>query len=298
MQRQKSEGRWLAALLLLWPLLACALAKQTPMPALTNEQLAFEIQTATPTILALAGAPTDTPEPTLTPTPTLTATVAVTDTTEAATPPPAPTSPPQPEVAVQAAPPADTPTPAPAAPTAAPISGGAWDFEDGFSPWPNPYGDRCPGSGLANGWAAFTSRDQYGSSCMNQTTWKGNVNSGTSAQEITFAYVGVQGGVFKSVPVTPGHRYSIEAWMKREFSPAKLEVSLGLDLTGGADWQAASVQWFPWDEDKDDAWAKTEETVTATGSTMTIFIKGSHPYPEPGGTLRLDYITITDLGPG
>lgn len=290
----KNWPKQLLVLLPVWLLLACALAKQTPMPAPTIEQLAFEIQTATPTILALAGAPTDTPEPTLTSTPTLTVTAAATATTETPTPPPAPTSPPEPEAAA----PADTPTSAPAAPTSAPISGGAWDFEDGFSPWPNPYGDRCPGSGLANGWAAFTSRDQYGSSCMNQTTWKGNVNSGTSAQEITFAYVGVQGGVFKSTSTTPGHRYSVEAWMKREFSPAKLEVSLGIDLTGGTDWQAASVQWFPWDEDKDDAWAKTEETVTATGPSMTIFIKGFHPYPEPGGTLRLDSITITDLGPG
>jgi hypothetical protein len=132
---------------------------------------------------------------------------------------------------------------------------------------------------------------------MNQTTWKGNVNSGTSAQEITFAYVGVQAGIFKSVPTVPGHRYSVEAFMKREFSPAKLEVALGVDVSGGVDWQAATVQWFPWDEDKDDAWAKTEQTLTAIGESLTVFIKGAHPYPEPGGTLRLDSISISDLGP-
>lgn len=293
-----------AALLLFLPLLACGLAKQTPQPAPTLEQLAFDIQTATPTftpVLGLSGAPTDTPDPnatpTLTATLTLTTTLTPTTTQEAAPPAPPPTSPPEPEIAAVQAVPADTPTPAPAAPTAVPIQGGAWDFEEGFTEWGNPYGDRCPGSGLANGWTAFTTRDQFGSSCFNQTVWKGNVNSGESAQEITFAYVGVQAGIFKSVPTTPGHRYSVSAFMKREFSPAKLEMALGLDPGGGSDWQAPDVQWFPWDEDKDDAWAKTEETITAAGESLTIFIKGSHPYPEPGGTLRLDSISITDLGP-
>ncbi len=303
LRKQLSVWRRAALVLHLLPLLACALVKQTPQPAPTFEQLAFEVQTATPTltpVLGLAGAPTNTPDPnatpTLTSTLTLTTTLTPTGTQEAAAPAAPPTSPPEPDVAaVQAAPP-DTPTPAPPAPTAVPIQGGAWDFEDGFSEWGNPYGDRCPGSGLANGWNAFTTRDQFGSSCFNQTVWQGNVNSGESAQEITFAYVGVQAGIFKSVPTTPGHRYSVTAFMKREFSPAKLELTLGLDPGGGADWQAPGVQWFPWDEDKDDAWAKTEETVTAAGESMTIFIKGSHPYPEPGGTLRLDSISITDLG--
>lgn len=287
-----------AAPLLFLPLLACALAKQTPQPIPTLAQLAFDIQTATPTftpVLGLAGAPTDTPDPNATPTLSLTTTLTPTGTVEAE--PPAPTSPPQPQTAEVLSIPADTPTPAPVVPTAEPVQGGPWDFEDGFSEWGNPYGDRCPGSGLANGWNAFTTRDQFGSSCFNQTVWQGNVNSGQSAQEITFAYVGVQAGIFKSAPSTPGHRYSVSAFMKREFSPAKLELALGLDPTGGADWQAPSVQWFPWDEDKDDAWAKTEETITAAAESMTIFIKGSHPYPEPGGTLRLDSISIVDLGP-
>jgi hypothetical protein len=172
-----------------------------------------------------------------------------------------------------------------------------WDFEEGFTTWSNPFGDACPGSGLANGWNAFTSRDQYGSACMNETVWKDNVYTGVSAQEITFAYVGIEAGVYRAAPTIPGHRYTVEAFMRREFSPVPVQVFLGLDLTGGADWQAESVQWFPWQEDVDDAWARTEATVTATGQTMTVFIKGSHPYPEPGGILRIDSISITDIGP-
>jgi hypothetical protein len=286
--------RW-AILLPIWPMLACGLARQTPLPAPTLEQLAFEVQTATPTIaplLPLVEAPTVTPAPNVTATSTVTATLEAIATapTESSAPPP----PSAPEVAVVAAPIA--PADAPAGPTAAPVSGGAWDFEEGFTEWINPHGDRCSGSGLANGWTAFTIRDQYGSSCFNQSNYELNIYSGASAQEITFAYVGVQAGIFKSTPTIPDHRYMVEAYMKREFSPAKLEVALGIDLSGGSNWQATGVQWFPWAEDIDDTWAKTQATVTATGESMTIFIKGSHPYPEPGGTLRLDSISISDLG--
>lgn len=292
---------WRAILVLIWPMLACGLARQTPLPAPTLEQLAFEIQTATPTIVPLlplvADSPSDTLAPNATVTPVITSTLAATTTALTESPVITPTA--APEVAVAAAQVASDTPPASASaePTTEPIRGGAWDFEESFGEWINPHGDRCPGSGLANGWTAFATRDQYGSSCFNQSDWELNVYSGASAQEITFAYVGVQAGIFKSAPTIPNHRYMVEAYMKREFSPAKLEVALGIDLTGGSDWQAASVQWFPWDEDRDDAWARTEETVIAAGESMTIFIKGSHPYPEPGGTLRLDSISIVDLGP-
>jgi hypothetical protein len=283
-----------AGLLLAGPLLACALARQTPQPAPTIEQLVFEIRTATPTIAPLAAfvePPTDTPTPTLTPTPPLTSTLAAVSPT------------PQPDgqnlvSAAPAPPPTTPPQPTPTVPLAPPLQGGEWDFEAGFAPWPNPFGESCAGSGLAAGWGAFTTEDQYGSSCMNQTTWRDNVYTGQSAQEITFAYVGNQAGIFKSAPVTPGRQYKIEAYMRKESSPAPVEVSLGVDLSGGGDWQAPSVQWSAWDEDFDNQWSRTEEIVTTNGEQMTIFIKGFHPYPEPGGALRIDSISVTDLGPG
>lgn len=288
-----------ASLVLLGPILACALARQTPQPAPTLDQLIFEVQTATPTftpVLYLADAPTYTPDPNATPTLLITSTLTATITiTPSVTAEPAEQSPASEPVAAAA--PTATLPPAEPVSLAEPLRGGVWSFEDGFTEWANPFGDVCPGSGLANGWTAFTTRDQFGSSCFNQTVWEGNVYSGESAQEITFAYVGNQAGVYKSAPTIPGHQYTVEAYMRREFSPAKVEVSLGIDLTGGVDWQAETVQWFPWDEDLDDAWARTEETVTATGEAMTIFIKGSHPYPEPGGALRIDTISVVDVGP-
>jgi len=284
---------WKVGLLFLLPTLACTLGRQTPQPAPTLDQLIFEIQTATPTVtpvLYLADVPTYTPDPNATPTPLVTSTITATITTTL-TAAPAETA--APEVVATAAPPTSTPTTAPAEP----LRGGVWDFEEGFEPWTNPFGDACPGSGLANGWSSFTTRDQFGSACMNETVWQANVHSGVSAQEITFAYVGIEAGVHRTARTIPGHRYTVEAFMRREFSPAKVEISLGVDVSGGTDWQAESVQWSPWLEDFENEWARTEVTVTAAGETMTIFLKGSHPFPEPGGTLRLDSISIVDNGP-
>ncbi|MEW5961575.1 MAG: hypothetical protein AB1801_27980 [Chloroflexota bacterium] len=287
----RQTGRLLLPVLLVLAGLACTMARQTPQPAPTLDQLVFEIQTATPTftpVLFLGDVPTFTPDPRATPTLTLTSTLTATMT---ATLTPAPEATPTP------APVAAPPTPSPTVPPAEPLIGGVWDFEDGFAPWGNPFGDPCPGSGLANGWNAFTTRDQFGSACFNETVWKDNVHSGVSAQEITFAYVGIDAGVYRSAPAIPGHRYTIEAFMRREFSPAKVEIFLGVDLSGGVDWQADSVQWFPWQEDLENAWSRTEATVTASSEAMTVFLKGSHAYPEPGGILRLDSISITDIGP-
>ncbi len=289
---QRMDLWWRVGLIFLLPALACTLGRQTPQPAPTLDQLVFEIQTATPTVtpvLFLADVPTYTPDPNATPTPLVTSTITATI-TATLTVIPAETA--TPEVVAIAAPPTPTPTTAPAEP----LRGGVWDFEEGFEPWVNPFGDACPGSGLANGWSSFTTRDQFGSACMNETVWQANVHSGVSAQEITFAYVGIEAGVFRTAPAIPGHRYTIEAFMRREFSPAKVEISLGVDTSGGTDWQAESVQWFPWLEDLENEWSRTEVTVTAASETMTIFLKGSHPYPEPGGALRLDSISIVDNG--
>jgi hypothetical protein len=292
---------------LLWvgPLLACSVLRQTPHPIPTLERLSFEIQTATPTLSLLLDAPTATVDPNVTATPTATLTftqvISPASTGEPVTEPATATDPAAP---LPSLPTAEPPEPLaaplseePAVPMSDPIGGGEWDFEAGFVDWANPYGDRCDGAGLAVGWNAFTTRDQFGSSCFNQTTWRANVYSGESAQEITFAFIGNEAGIFKSTPTKLSHRYKVAAYVRREPSPAKVQVWLGIDGTGNTDWQADTVVWFPWDDETEDQWTKTEALVTATREAMTVYIRGRHPEPVGGGALRIDSITIVDLGP-
>jgi hypothetical protein len=88
----------------------------------------------------------------------------------------------------------------------------------------------------------------------------------------------------------------MSAWGKHK-SASPVELTLGVDLSGGQDPQAASVQWFPWGQVPEDDWVHTEETVTATGHSMTIFLTAHHPQPDQGGATLLDNVSVRDLGP-
>lgn len=281
-------------------LLACATNQNlTALPTATFERIVFEVQTPTATVVLFPTVPvTDTPPPTETPTLVLLPTQPLTLTESAVateTPLPEPTAVPPTNTAP---PPPPTATPVPALPTVAPQIGGEWDFEAGFVDWANPHGDQCPEGRLAVGWQGFTTRDQFGSSCLNRTTYGANVHIGEAAQEITFAFVGNEAGISKVASTTPSHQYTIEAFAKPEFSPSPLEIFLGVDLTGQTNWQADSITWYPWRENGQDIWLKTQETVVATGESLTVFIRGHHPLPEGGGALRIDSVSLFDKGPG
>ncbi|MBI1881787.1 MAG: hypothetical protein HYR94_26720 [Chloroflexi bacterium] len=264
---------------------------QTATPT-TNPQLATrELESAEPAvILPLNSAPTDTPNPnapptlpplpldTPTPTPEITPTLEITPTIALT------------QVVVA------TPKPKPVVEPDPPLQGGDWDFEADFIPWPNPYGEPCPGARVAAGWTAFVENGPYGSSCMNENLYQPNVFSGLKSQEMTFDFISANSGVLRPIPTKVGHRYNIVAYAKHDRSIAPVEMALGVDLTGGTDWTAATVQWFAWDGAAEDTWSPTEETITATGEVMTILIKGFHPMADQGGKTVIDNVSVTDLG--
>lgn len=295
--------------------LACSLSgRGTAIPA--GRPVDFEVQTVTPTlrpeqeiavepeeiqpepvlIVPLSDAPTHTPDPNATPTVLLLATdtppviIPTTATTQAVeielTPSGEPASP-TPLVAI---------SPTPVVEPDPPLQGGDWDFEADFTPWPNPYGEPCPGSSVATGWTAFVEQGQFGSSCMNENLYQPNVFSGRKSQEITFDFIAANSGIFRTIPTKVGHRYAITAYAKHDRSISPVQMFLGVDLTGGITWQAETVQWFPWSSALEDTWLATEETVTASGESMTIFIRGHHPVAEQGGKTVIDNVSVTDLG--
>ena len=79
--------------------------------------------------------------------------------------------------------------------------------------------------------------------CVHEYKSPANVKRGERSQEITFDFVSAEAGIYRSARTVPGHRYRIEAWGKHVRSQSPVELSLGVDLTGGEDWQAASVTW-------------------------------------------------------
>jgi hypothetical protein len=147
------------------------------------------------------------------------------------------------------------------------------------------------------GWQAFVAPGTPASSCLNENKNLANIHSGERSQEITFDFIQAEAGIYRQADTIPGHRYRIEAWGKHVRSESPVELSLGVDLTGGEDWQAASVTWTPWDEVGEDVWVHTQVTVQANGPALTVFLKGYHPLAAQGGATLFDDVRVTDLGP-
>jgi hypothetical protein len=132
---------------------------------------------------------------------------------------------------------------------------------------------------------------------LNENKNPDNVHSGERSQEITFDFVSTEAGIWRHAQAIPGHRYQIEAWGKHVRSDSPVELSLGVDLTAGDNWQAGSVTWYPWDETGEDVWVHTQIAVRASGQALTIFLKGYHPSAAQGGATLLDNVRVVDLGP-
>jgi hypothetical protein len=299
-------------------LLACSLGswgsqQSTVIPI--SRPVNFEIQTALPTpkiamtatptrqddtaILPLQDVPTSTPE--VLPTATFPIFTTPTNTPIPSTDTPEPTEESD-EVAASDEVVDDTTSEVPNTPVPfdgeldPPLAGGVWDFEGEFLLWENPYGD-CSGALVGAGWAAFVEEGPLGSSCMGENLFPQDVQSGAKSQEITFDFIIANSGIYRTIETKPGHQYKIVAHAKHVRSLAPVQMFLGIDMTGGTIWQAEAVQWFAWDDALEDVFTMTEETVTATGETMTIFIRGYHPQGDQGGKTYIDNVSVTHLGP-
>ena len=133
--------------------------------------------------------------------------------------------------------------------------------------------------------------------CVHEYKNPANVKSGQRSQEITFDFISAEAGIYRRAPTIPGHRYQIEAWGKHVRSQSPVELSLGVDLSGDGDWQAGTVTWHPWDETEEEIWVHTRVVVQATGQSLTIFLKGYHPFATQGGATLFDDVRVVDLGP-
>jgi hypothetical protein len=106
-----------------------------------------------------------------------------------------------------------------------------------------------------------------------------------------------EAGIYRKAQTIPGHRYQIEAWGKHLRSQSPVELALGVDLSGGEDWQAASVTWYPWNETAEDLWVHTQVMVRASGESLTVLLKGYHPLAMQARATLFDNVQVVDLGP-
>ncbi len=186
--------------------------------------------------------------------------------------------------------------PKPAAPPDEPRKGGSWDMEDGFEVWLNPFGDNCSGSKVAVGWKGFTSRGQYGSSCLYLNEFGPNVFSGRYSQQVTFDFVDAHAGLYRVIDTQPGHTYQVTARIKHVHTLPPMQFHFGVDLSGGTNWEAETVQWTPWSEFRENEWITHTQSFTAKGPQTTLFIKGFHDTASQGGATYIDAVEVIDQG--
>ncbi len=201
---------------------------------------------------------------------------AVSLTQTSAGPTPTPTATPSPSpTATPTVSPSPSPTPTP---TEHVTNGG---FESGFT------------SGVGNGWTKFqiTNTIVFGQASVNK--YAGSYSQYWSRGD-TAAF---DGGVYQVISVTPGASYNITAYMKRQSTMAGTSMSVGYDLTGGTDPTAASVVYTDITGGTNNVWNSYSANATATGSTMTIFLRAGHT-GTTGGTNSYFYAdAVSVMGP-
>jgi hypothetical protein len=100
----------------------------------------------------------------------------------------------------------------------------------------------------------------------------------------------------------PGHCVAVETWAKYVPSESGLHLYLGIDLTGGENFEAPSVVWYPRRDMRPNQWILTQETVHAQGNRATVFLRAAHPLGvdgghKPGGNTMFDNASLINMGP-
>jgi PKD repeat protein len=141
----------------------------------------------------------------------------------------------------------------------------------------------APGTGPTAGWKAFASSG-YGAGF---SVVSDPVHGGAGSQRIlspqpttTDQYA----GVYQTVATEPGQFYLVRAWNRTSFARGNAWdhiARLGMDLAGGTDFGAASVGWTEFDSAKE-TWHRLELRVTATGSSMTLFLQSWRKWASGG----------------
>ncbi len=107
-----------------------------------------------------------------------------------------------------------------------------------------------------------------------------------------------KGGVLQKITVTPGKRYQLSAWMKRQSLFEGTSLEFGYDLAGGTDGMAPSVVYTDLAGQGNNVWGEYNALVTATGGFITLFARAGHA-GTTGDTKAyyyLDQVSMADSG--
>jgi hypothetical protein len=162
-------------------------------------------------------------------------------------------------------------------------------FEEGFS-------DRGAGEvSVANGWfpwyqdgpgqnEGYYRRPEYKPEDAARYGTR-RIHSGNWAQKFFNTYSTHNAGILQQVKVTTGSKLTFSAWVQVWSSqnadpstvkdPGNYHVYIGIDPTGGTDWNSPNVVWSE-PRMEYNTWMRLEVKATAKAGTITVFLRG-HP---------------------
>ena len=154
------------------------------------------------------------------------------------------------------------------------------------------------GNDVGQGWTAFSSAGYD----ANFNVVNDPSHGGSSAQEIFSPQPSTNdqfAGVYQAIATNPGTSYVVRAWNQTSFPGGHQWdhiARLGIDLSGGTDFQAGSVTWYEFDSAKQ-IWHQLEFDATATGTAMTVFLQSWHKWASGGNAWAwFDDVQVTAAG--
>lgn len=146
--------------------------------------------------------------------------------------------------------------------------------------------------GVAPGWTAWKTTASptvtYGRASVNR--YDGSYSQYFARTDTT----PFEAGIRQTVTVVPGKRYEINIWLKRQSTLAGTFMRFGYDLSGGTDGTAASVVYQDLTGTTDNVWVPYTATVTATGTSLTVFARCGHT-GTTGGSNSYFYIDAASV---
>jgi hypothetical protein len=182
-------------------------------------------------------------------------------------------------------------------------------FEDGFT-------ERGAGEvTVANGWHPFWQAGPFEADGYNRRPeYKGEdaarfgrrrVRSGNWSQKLFNTYATHHAGIWQQISVTPGSLVTLsawgQAWSSEESDPGhsrngKYEMSVGIDPTGGTDFNSGNIVWSPRNGTLDQ-WVQMSVQARAQGGTVTLFLRGDAEYRLKHNDAYFDDVCVTLAAP-
>jgi len=168
---------------------------------------------------------------------------------------------------------------------------------------------------VANGWSPFWQDGPFAEDGYNwRPEYKDEdaarfgtrrVREGNHGQKWGTVFATHKGGIYQQVNVPVGSTLTLTAWAQAWSSTGddpgisvggQFYLSVGIDPTGGTDWNSSSVVWSPISTTLDQ-WVQLSVKATAAAGTITVYLRGDAEWRNKHNDAYFDDVCLTVVTP-